>query len=166
MATTALEGTPVHLTGELPATGSTAPAFTLLDTDLGDVTLGDHAGKRVVLNIFPSIDTPTCAKSVRRFNELAAGLDNTVVITVSQDLPFALERFCGAEGIDNVIPTSAFRSSFGTDYGVALADGPLEGLFARAVVIVDEQGKVGYTQLVPEIGDEPNYDEALAYLGK
>lgn len=166
MATTALEGTPVHLTGELPATGSTAPAFTLLDTDLGDVTLGDHAGKRVVLNIFPSIDTPTCAKSVRRFNELAAGLDNTVVITVSQDLPFALERFCGAEGIDNVIPTSAFRSSFGADYGVTLADGPLEGLFARAVVIVDEQGKVRYTQLVPEIGDEPNYDEALAYLGK
>lgn len=164
MATTALEGTPVKLVGELPETGATAPSFTLVGTDLNDVSLDDFAGKRVVLNIFPSVDTDVCAKSVRHFNELAAGLDNTVVVTVSEDLPFALERFCGAEGIENVVATSAFRSTFGDDYGVGLAEGELEGLLARAVIVIDAEGKVSYTQLVPEIGEEPDYDEALAHL--
>ena len=164
MATTAFQGSPVTTSGELPEVGATAPDFTLTGTDLSDVKLGDFAGKRVVLNIFPSVDTGTCAASVRKFNELAASLDNTVVVTASRDLPFALGRFCGAEGIENVVATSAFRSNFGEDYGIVLQDGPLAGLFARSVVVIDEDGKVSYTQLVPEISEEPNYDEVIAAL--
>ena len=164
MATTAFEGSPVTTSGELPAVGAAAPDFTLTGTDLSDVKLSDFAGKRVVLNVFPSVDTGVCAASVRKFNEIAAGLDNTVVVTVSRDLPFALARFCGAEGIENVVATSAFRSSFGEDYGVVQQDGPLAGLLARSVLIINEQGKVAYTQLVPEIKQEPNYDEAVAAL--
>ena len=164
MATTAFEGSPVTTSGELPEVGAAAPDFTLTGTDLSDVKLSDFAGKRVVLNVFPSVDTGVCAASVRKFNEIAAGLDNTVVVTVSRDLPFALARFCGAEGIENVVATSAFRSSFGEDYGFVQQDGPLAGLLARSVLIINEQGKVAYTQLVPEIKQEPNYDEAVAAL--
>ena len=164
MATTAFRGTPVNLSGELPAVGTDAPAFELVDTDLAPVSLADFAGKRVVLNIFPSVDTGVCAASVRRFNELAAGLEDTVVLNVSKDLPFALARFCGAEGIDNAKAASAFRSSFGADYGVNQVDGPIEGLLARSVVIVDGDGKVVYSALSPEIGEEPDYDAALAAL--
>ena len=132
--------------------------------DLGEVTQEATAGKRVVLNIFPSVDTGICAASVRKFNELAAGLEDTAVVTVSKDLPFALGRFCGAEGIENLTATSAFRSSFGEDFGITLADGPMEGLLGRAVVIVDADGKVAYTQLVDEITTEPDYDAAVAAL--
>lgn len=164
MATVTFKGTPVTTSGDLPAVGTPAPAFTLVDAQLGDVTLEQFTGKRVVLNIFPSIDTGVCAASVRRFNELAAGLDNTVVVTVSRDLPFALGRFCGAEGITNVVATSAFRSSFGSDYGVEMQDGPVAGLFARAVVVIGTDGTVTYTQQVPEIGEEPDYDAAVAAL--
>ncbi len=165
MATVTLEGsTTIHLAHDLPAAGSKAPDFTLVGTDLEPVKLSDFAGKRVVLNIFPSIDTGVCAASVRRFNELAAGFDNTAVVCVSNDLPFAQDRFCGAEGIDNVITASAFRSNFGNDYGVLMADGPLEALLARAVVVIDTDGTVCYVELVPEIGQEPDYDAAKAAL--
>lgn len=165
MATVTFQNsTTVQLSGELPAVGSAAPDFALVGTDLAPVKLSDFAGKRVVLNIFPSVDTGVCAASVRNFNEMAAGLDNTAVVCVSQDLPFALGRFCGAEGIENVVSASAFRSSFGTDYGVRQQDGPLEGLLARAVVVIDANGKVTYTELVPEIGQEPDYDAAKAAL--
>lgn len=164
MADTNFKGNPVHTTGDLPSTGQAAPDFTLTGADLGDVTLAQHAGRRVVLNIFPSVDTGVCATSVRRFNELAASLDNTSVICASADLPFALARFCGAEGIDNVVAASTFRSSFADDYGTRLVDGPLEGLNARAVVVVDADGKVAHTELVPEIGQEPDYDAAVAAL--
>ena len=163
MATTALGGTPVQTVGDLPAQGSTAPAFTLVGSDFSEVTL--QPGTRTILNIFPSVDTGVCAASVRRFNELAAGLDNARVVCVSADLPFAQARFCGAEDIANVTAASAFRSSFGEDYGVTLTDGNFAGLFARSVVVVDTDGSVLYTQLVPEIGTEPDYDAALAALG-
>jgi thiol peroxidase len=162
MATTAFQGTPVHTVGELPEVGSPAPAFELVGTDLETVIGTDFAGKRVVLNIFPSLDTGTCALSVRRFNELAAGFENTVVVCASKDLPFAQARFCGAEGIENVITGSAFRTSFGEDFGITQADGPLQGLLARAVVVIDPNGTVTYTQLVPEIAEEPDYDAAAA----
>jgi thiol peroxidase len=162
MATTAFQGTPVHTVGELPEVGSPAPAFELVGTDLETVIGTDFAGKRVVLNIFPSLDTGTCALSVRRFNELAAGFENTVVVCASKDLPFAQARFCGAEGIENVITGSAFRTSFGEDFGITQADGPLQGLLARAVVVIDTNGTVTYTQLVPEIAEEPDYDAAAA----
>jgi thioredoxin-dependent peroxiredoxin len=165
MAKTALKGNPVNTVGDLPAVGSQAPGYSLVGADLGEVTQEATAGKRVVLNIFPSVDTGICAASVRKFNELAAGLDDTTVVTVSKDLPFALGRFCGAEGIDNVTATSAFRSSFGEDYGITLADGPMAGLLGRAVVVVDADGKVAYTQLVDEITTEPDYDAAVAALG-
>lgn len=165
MATVTLKGNPFKTNGELPAKGETAPAFTLVKTDLSEVSLSDFKGKRVVLNIFPSVDTPTCAQSVRTFNDKASALDNTVVLCVSQDLPFAQARFCGAEGLDQVIPASAFRSSFADDYGVRMTEGPLTGLDARAVVIVDEQGKVSYNQLVSEVADEPDYEAALKALG-
>ncbi len=166
MATTAFKGSPVQTVAELPAVGAAAPAFTLTGADLSDVTLAQFAGKRVVLNIFPSIDTGVCATSVRKFNELAAGLDNTAVLCVSADLPFALGRFCGAEGIENVTSASVFRSpGFGQDYGVLMSDGPLHGLLARSVVVLDGAGKVAYTQLVPEIGQEPDYDGAVKALG-
>ena len=163
MATTALGGTPVSLVGDLPEVGTSAPEFTLVDAGMADVTR--TAGTRTVLNIFPSVDTGVCAASVRRFNELAAGLPNTEVVNVSQDLPFAMGRFCGAEGIENVKVGSAFRSSFGTDYGVTLADSGFAGLFARAVVVLDEDGTVLHSQLVPEIAQEPDYDAAVASLG-
>jgi len=163
MATTRLGDAEVHTVGELPAVGDTAPEFTLTGADLRDVTL-PH-GTRVVLNIFPSVDTGVCAASVRRFNEIAAGLEDTTVICVSADLPFALKRFCGAEGIDNVLVTSTFRSHFGEDYGVQLDNGAFRGLLARAVVVIDADGVVSHTQVVPTIGQEPDYDAAVAALG-
>ena len=163
MATTALGGNPVNTVGELPAVGSAAPSVSLVGADFGSVTLPE--GQRTVLNIFPSIDTGVCAASVRKFNELAAGLENTAVINVSQDLPPALNRFCGAEGIENVQVGSAFRSSFGEDYGVKMTDGKLEGLFARSIVVLDADGTVLHSQLVPEIATEPDYDAAVAALG-
>lgn len=164
MATTAFKGNPVQTTGELPATGSAAPAIDLVGADMSEVTSDSLSGRRVVLNIFPSVDTGVCATSVRKFNELAAGLENTTVVCASKDLPFALSRFCGAEGIDNVTAASAFRSSFGEDYGVTMTDGPLQGLLARSVVVLDSDGSVAYTELVPEIGQEPDYDAAIAAL--
>ena len=165
MATTSLRGTIVQTVGDLPERGSSAPAYTLTDTGLGDFGSDRTTGQRVVLNIFPSVDTPTCATSVRRFNELAAGLDNTSVVCVSNDLPFAQRRFCGAEGIERVTAASAFRSDFGERYGVTMTDGPMAGLLARSVVVVDEDGTVVHTELVPDIGQEPDYDGALAALG-
>ena len=165
MAETKLGGNPVHTSGDLPAEGQPAPDFTVVKGDLSSVSLGDLSGQRVVLNIFPSIDTPTCAASVRRFNEVASSLDNTTVLNVSMDLPFAQSRFCGAEGLSNVVNGSDFRDgSFGQAYGVRLVDGPLTGLFARAVVVVGEDGTVQHVELVPEIAQEPDYDAALAAL--
>ncbi|WP_286957737.1 thiol peroxidase [Brevibacterium sp. UBA7493] len=164
MATTAFQGDPVSTNGSLPETGSKAPAFELVGTDLSAVTSADVAGKRVVLNIFPSVDTGVCADSVRKFNELAGKLENTAVICASKDLPFALGRFCGAEGLENVTSASAFRTDFGDDYGVRMTDGPLAGLLARSVVVLDENGVVLHSQLVPEIGQEPDYDAAVAAL--
>lgn len=165
MATTALGGTPAHTVGELPAVGSPAPSYTLADAALADVTNADTAGRRTVLNIFPSVGTGVCAAAMRRFNELASGLDDATVLCVSNDLPFALAGFCGAEGLDNVQVASAFRSDFGITYGVLLTDGKFEGLLARSVVVVDADGTVSYTQLVPEISQEPDYDAVLAALG-
>jgi len=164
MAETNLGGNPVHTSGDLPSVGSAAPPFTLTGPDLGDVQLGDFEGETLVLNIFPSIDTPTCASSVRAFNQRAAELDGTTVLCVSLDLPFAQSRFCGAEGIDKVRTASAFRSDFGDAYGVTLTDGKLAGIFARAIVVVDPNGNVKYTELVPEIGQEPDYDAALGSI--
>ena len=164
MTTVTFSGNPVQLKGALPTVGATAPAFTLTAADLSDKTLADFAGKRKVLNIFPSIDTGVCQQSVRTFNQRASALNNTVVLCISADLPFAQARFCGAEGLDNVVTLSSFRSSFAQDYGVALADGALRGLTARAVVVLDENDKVLHVGLVPEITQEPDYDAALAVL--
>ena len=164
MTTVTFSGNPVQLKGALPTVGAAAPAFTLTAADLADKTLADFAGKRKVLNIFPSIDTGVCQQSVRTFNQRAAALNNTVVLCISADLPFAQARFCGAEGLDNVVTLSSFRSSFAQDYGVALADGALRGLTARAVVVLDENNKVLHVGLVPEIAQEPDYDAALAVL--
>ncbi|MCT1686621.1 thiol peroxidase [Pseudoglutamicibacter albus] len=164
MATIEFQGKTLNTVGDLPAVGQAAPEFTTVNTDLEDVTLKDYAGKRVVLNVFPSIDTGVCAQSVREFNKRAASLDNTVVVTVSMDLPFALGRFCGAEGIDNVVATSAFRSSFGEDYGIKFADGPMKGLMARGVIVIDTDGSVLYSSLTPSVGEEPAYDEILNVL--
>jgi thiol peroxidase len=164
MATTAFRGTPVRTVGELPEVGSPAPSFRLTGTDLTDFAKDDLAGRRVVLNIFPSIDTGVCATSVRTFNELAADLRDTVVVCASQDLPFAHQRFCGAEGIENVSAASAFRSDFGDVLGVTMTDGPMAGLLARSVVVLDADGTVLHTELVPEIGQEPDYDRAIAAL--
>jgi len=165
MAQITLKGNPIHTAGDLPKAGNPAPTFTLTRKDLSEVSLADFKGQRVVLNIFPSIDTPTCATSVRTFNAQASKAANTVVLCVSQDLPFAAGRFCAAEGLDNVVPASAFRApEFGKAYGVTLVDGPLRGLLARAVVVLDETGKVVYTELVPEIAQEPNYEAALKVL--
>lgn len=164
MANTAFKGNPVHLSGNLPTAGEKAPAFTVVGTDLADVNLSDLVGKRVVLNIFPSVDTGVCAASVRRFNELAEDFDNTIVLNVSRDLPFALDRFCGAEGIENARAASDFRHGFGESYGVIQQDGPLAGLLARAVVVVDSDGTVAYTELVDEITEEPEYEAAVAAL--
>jgi thiol peroxidase len=162
MATTALGGNPVNTNGDLPAIGAAAPTFELVGSDFSTVTLAQ--GQRTVLNIFPSVDTGVCAASVRKFNELASGLENTTVVCVSNDLPFAQARFCGAEGITNVVAASGFRSGFGDDYGVTLVDSKFEGLLARSIVVVDESGKVIHSQLVPEIGQEPDYDSAVASL--
>ena len=165
MALITLKGNPVSTIGELPSVSSDAPAFSAVKTDLSECSLSDFAGKKVVLNVFPSIDTGICAASTRRFNQEAGNLDNTVVLCVSADLPFALGRFCGAEGLDNVVPVSVFRNpEFGSSYGATIADGPLAGLMSRAVVVIDESGKVAYTEQVPEIAQEPNYEEALAAL--
>jgi thiol peroxidase len=165
MAQTAQKGNPVNTSGDLPAVGSDARDFTLTGTDLADINLGDYAGKKVVLNIFPSIDTPVCAMSVKTFNTEIAKYPDTVVICVSRDLPFAHARFCGAEGIENVVTASAMKDlSFGDDYGVTLVSGPIEGLFARAIVVIDENKKVIYSQLAPEISEAPDYAGALAVL--
>ncbi len=164
MAQITLEGNPFQTVGTLPAKGKQAPAFSLTATDLSEKTAQDFAGKTLVLNIFPSIDTSVCAASVRRFNQEASSLANTVVLCISADLPFAHQRFCGAEGLDNVVPLSVFRSGFGADYGVTIADGPIAGLLSRAVVIVDKDGKVVYTEQVPEITQEPDYQAALKAL--
>ncbi len=163
MSTVTLAGNPVAVGGHFPQKGEAAPAFSLVGKDLANVGLDKFAGKRKILNIFPSIDTPTCAMSVRQFNAKANGLANTVVLCISADLPFAQARFCGAEGLENVVTLSTMRGrKFLQDYGVAIAEGPLEGLTARAVVVVDEQNKVVYSELVKEIKDEPNYAAALA----
>lgn len=164
MAQITLKGNPINTCGDLPTVGSAAPDFTLVKTDLSELTLDSNAGKKVILNIFPSIDTPTCALSTKRFNEEASKLDNTVVVCVSADLPFAFKRFCGAEGIENVETASTFRSSFGKDYGLEFADGPLVGLLSRSIVILDEDRKVVYTEQVAETADEPNYEAALAAI--
>ena len=165
MAQVTLKGNPIHTAGELPAKGTLAPGFALTRTDLSEATQADFPGQRLVLNIFPSIDTPTCATSVRTFNAQASQVPNTVVLCISADLPFAAKRFCSTEGLDKVVPASAFRSpGFGQAYGVTLTDGPLRGLLARAVVVLDEQRKVLHTELVGEIAQEPNYAAALAAL--
>jgi thiol peroxidase len=156
-----LGGNPVHTIGELPAVGSPAPSFTLTAADLSAVDNGQFAGKPLVINIFPSVDTAVCAASIRTFNQRAAD-GGATVLCVSKDLPFAMSRFCGAEGLENVTSASAFRDSFGEDYGVTMTDGKFAGLLARAVVVVAADGTVAYTQLVPEIANEPDYDAALA----
>ncbi|WP_145950519.1 thiol peroxidase [Micrococcus luteus] len=162
MATTHMKSTPVHTVGGLPQVGAPAPDFTLTGADLSPVTLRELRGRRVILNIFPSLDTGVCAASVREFNSRVADLEDTTVVAVSADLPFAAARFCSVEGIDHVRSGSVFRSSFGDDYGVRMTDGPLEGLLARAVVVVDADGVVRHAQLVPEISEEPDYEAALA----
>lgn len=164
MAEITLGGNPVHTSGDLPAPGSEAPAFDLVKSDLSPVTSADLAGQRVVLNIFPSVDTAVCATSVRTFNERAAEVEGTTVVCVSADLPFAAARFCGAEGIENVVTGSTFRSSFLDDYGVRMTDGKLEGVAARAVVVLDADGTVLHRELVPEIAQEPDYDAVIKVL--
>ena len=164
MATVTFKGSEVKTNGSLPAVGTTAPDFKLVGAGLNEISIADFKGKRVVLNIFPSIDTGVCAASAREFNTEASSLENTVVINVSRDLPFALSRFCAAEGLDNVEVLSDFRGNFGEDYGVTLDDSPLRGLLSRAVVALDEKGTVIYTEQVPEIGQEPNYEAAIEAL--
>jgi len=164
MAQTAFGGNPVNTSGDLPVPGKTLPSFSLTGADLQDFGNADVAGKRVIFNIFPSVDTPVCANSVRKFNELADGLENTVVYCVSADLPFAQGRFCGSEGLANVKNASSFRGGFGRAFGVQLEEGAFNGLLARAVVVADENGTVLHTQLVPEIGQEPDYDAAVSAL--
>lgn len=162
MSTVTLGGNPIDVAGNFPAAGSAAPAFSLVGKDLKDVSLADFAGKRKILNIVPSLDTPVCATSTRKFNEQAASLDNTVVLVVSADLPFAMGRFCATEGINNVVPLSTMRGEFKRAYGVDIVSGPLAGVTARAVVVIDENDQVTHAELVPEIKSEPNYDAALA----
>lgn len=164
MASITFHGSPITTSGELPSVGSEAPAFELVGADLGAITCDSLTGRRVVLNIFPSVDTGVCATSVREFNKRASALENTTVVCVSKDLPFAQARFCGAEGLDDVVTASAFRSSFGEDYGVTVNDGPLAGLLSRAVVVLDTDGTVLHAQQVPEIGEEPDYEAAVAVL--
>ena len=164
MATITFQGKPLHTSGELPAVGGKAPDFSLANDKLADVSLATYSGQKKVLNIVPSLDTPTCAASARKFNEKAAHLYHAVVLVISADLPFAQCRFCETEGLKNVIPLSTFRSSFADDYGVKLLDTVLAGLTARAIVIIDEHDTVTYTQLVSEIADEPDYEHALAAL--
>jgi len=162
MATITLKGNPIETSGSLPAVGQSAPDFKLLKQDLTRVSLKDFPGKKV-LNIFPSIDTPVCAASVRKFNELASKKGVTV-LCIAEDLPFALKRFCGAENLDKVTPLSAFRSTFSKDYGLEIMSGPLSGLSSRSIIVLDENNKVLYNEQVPEIAQEPNYDAALAQL--
>jgi thiol peroxidase len=166
MATITLKGNAINTVGSLPEKGSSAPSFTLTDIELGDKTLADFSGKRIILNIFPSLDTSVCALSVKRFNSEAAKLDNTVILSISRDLPFAHARFCEAEGIENAISLSELRDNeFGNSYGVRITDGPLAGLLSRAVVVIDESGTVIHSEQVPEITQEPDYPAALAVLG-
>ncbi len=164
MAQVTLGGNPTSTIGDLPQTGSKAPEFTFTGTDMKDKKFGDFAGKKVILNIFPSVDTGVCAASIRKFNEEAASLDNTVVLCLSMDLPFAQQRFCGAEGIEMVIMGSGFRDGgdFGKTYGVTHTDSDFKGLYSRAIIVIDENGEVTYTEQVPEIGQEPDYAKALA----
>lgn len=165
MAIITLQGNPIKTSGNLPTVGQQAPNFQLTGVNLQPLSLDQLKGKRVILNIFPSVDTGVCAASVRRFNQEAAGIENTQVVCVSRDLPFAQQRFCGAEGIENVVSASDFATgAFSQDYGVMITEGPFAHLSARAVVVLDEQGKVIYTELVPEIANEPNYEAALAAL--
>lgn len=165
MATVTLQGNSIHTNGELPEAGSQAPDFVLVNSDLENLTLADFAGRRKLLNIFPSLDTPTCAMSTRKFNEAADSQGDAALLMISADLPFAMTRFCAAEGIDRVTSLSMMRSrKFAKDYGVLIEDGPLEGIAARAVVVIDENDKVLYTELVSEISDEPDYDKALNAL--
>lgn len=165
MATIALEGNEIHTVGDLPAVGTSAPAFTLTTGELAEVSLADYAGKKIVMNIFPSIDTGVCAASTRRFNAVANDYKGVVVLCISADLPFAASRFCGAENLSEVITLSTFRNpAFGDDYGVKISDGPIAGLTSRAIVVIDETGKVTYTEQVPEITQEPDYDTALKHL--
>ena len=165
MATVTLHGNAIHTNGELPEVGSQAPDFNLVDGELNDVSLATYAGKKKLLNIVPSLDTPTCATSTKKFNDAAKEKGDAVFLMISADLPFAMSRFCKAEGTDNVIPLAMMRSrNFAKDYGVLIGDGPLAGITTRAVVVLDEHDKVVYTQLVPEIANEPDYDAALALL--
>lgn len=165
MSKVTLHGNPINVEGELPSKGQQAPAFSLVNADLADVSLAQFSGKRKVLNIFPSVDTPTCAMSVRKFNTEASQLANTTVLCISADLPFAQKRFCGAEGIENVVNLSTMRGqAFLKDYGVAISNGPLAGVAARAVVVLDEHDKVLHSELVGEIGDEPDYAAAISVL--
>ena len=165
MATVTLKGNEIHTSGELPAVGSQAPEFTLSKGDLSAAKLSDYRGKKVVLNVFHSIDTGTCAQSVRQFNIEAAELDNTVILCISRDLPFAMNRFCGAEGIENVETLSDFKDwSFGKTYGLEYIDGPIQGLLSRVIVVIDEEGKVIHTEQVQETVEEPNYKAALEAL--
>ena len=164
MATTNFQNKPVETNAELPKVGDALPDFTLVGTNLAELTNADFAGKRLVVSCFPSVDTGVCAAQLRKFNEEAAGLENTVVLSVSRDLPFAQERFCAAEGIENVVSASDFRSDFADKLGLALEGSPLKGLFARAVIVTDAEHKVTYTELVPEVTTEPDYDAALAAL--
>ncbi len=167
MAQITLKGNTIHTTGELPAVGDKAPEFKLTKVDLSDISLESFRGKKVILNIFPSIDTPTCASSVRKFNEELSKLENTIVLCISKDLPFAQKRFCGAEGLENVVTLSELRdNNFATDYGLRITDGPLAGLMSRAIVAVNEHGEVVYTEQVSEIANEPDYDKALDSLNK
>jgi thioredoxin-dependent peroxiredoxin len=165
MAKITLKGNPVNTYGDLPAKGTDAPDFSLVKSDLANLTLSELKGKKLVLNISPSLDTSVCATSVRKFNQLAAGKTNVLVLAITKDLPFAHSRFCTTEGITNVVTLSGFRNKdFGKTYGIDIIDGPFEGLYARSIVVIDEAGKVVYTQLVPEIATEPDYDAALAAL--
>lgn len=164
MADITLHDNPVHTVGNLPEVGSTVKNFKLINGELKEKTNDDFSGKKKIFNIFPSIDTGVCQAAARKFNEKAADLDNTVVINVSKDLPFALNRFCAAEGLDNVVSLSDYRGSFGNDYGVQISDSPMEGLLSRAVIVTDENGKVLYTEQVPEIAQEPDYAKALEAL--
>ncbi len=167
MAQITFKGNPIHTSGNLPTMGSTAPEFQLVAGDLSEVRLADFSGKNVIINIVPSFDTGICAKSVRRFNEAAAELDDAVIVNISKDLPFAQKRFCDSEGLNHVKNLSAFRApQFGQDYGIEMVDGPLRGLLGRAIVVVNGAGQVVYTELVPEIAQEPNYDAALSAVAQ
>lgn len=165
MATVTLQGNELHTNGDLPTTGDQAPDFLLVDGDLANKKLSDFAGKKIIMNIVPSLDTPTCATSTRKFNELATAHKDTVILIISADLPFAQGRFCGTESLENIIPLSMMRSrDFARDYGILIEDGPLAGITARGIVALNSSGRVIYTQLVKEIADEPDYDAVLAAL--